>query len=216
MACANLNKLKLLVLAAGLVAGSPVVAETYKWVDEKGQVHYTDRIPTDAVNRGMSELNKQGITKKLTTPALTPEQRKAADERLEEQRQNEKLQAEVRNRENALMSSYTSEADIDVAKRRNLALIGSGILNAEARIKSLQTKTAALAKEKLFYENKPIPEKIAQEQAAIAAEIHKQNAAIDQLNAEALALISRYDAQKLRFREILARDAVEGGAVKKQ
>ena len=53
MACAKFNPLALSLLAAGLVAGNPALSETYKWVDEKGQVQYTDRIPAEAVNRGM-------------------------------------------------------------------------------------------------------------------------------------------------------------------
>ena len=138
MGCAKFNPMALLLLAAGLVAATPASAETYKWVDEKGRVQYTDRLPAEAVNRGMVELNKQGMTKKVTEPALTPEQRKAQEEKLEQQRQAERTFAEKRRQDNALLSSYTSENDIDLARRRNLALVGASILSAETRIKVLQ------------------------------------------------------------------------------
>ncbi len=69
---------RVLVVAAAVLAsaGSFVAAQTYKITDEHGHVQYTDRIPPEAVNRGMVELNKQGQPKKVTEPAMTPEQRK--------------------------------------------------------------------------------------------------------------------------------------------
>lgn len=204
MGCAKFNPIALLLLAAGLVAATPASAETYKWVDEKGRVQYTDRLPAEAVNRGMVELNKQGMTKKVTEPALTPEQRKAQEEKLEQQRQAERTFAEKRRQDNALLSSYTSENDIDLARRRNLALVGASILSAETRIKVLQRRAAALEQEKLFYETKPLPEKLQRELANSAVEIPKQYALIAQRNQDALEVSNRYEQQKLRFRELKA------------
>ena len=216
MACAKLNPLALSLLVAALVAGSPASAETYKWVDEKGHVQYTDRVPAEAVNRGMTELNRQGITKKVTEPALTPEQRRALEERQEQQRLADRALVEKRNQENALLSSYTSEDDIDIARRRNLALVGAGILSAEARIKALQRRSAVLEREKLFFEKKPVPERMKRELASIALEIPKQYALIAQRNEDALAVNSRYDQQKSRFRELKDQMAREAAAAKKQ
>src|SRR5258708_36796846 len=51
-------------------------AATYKWVDEKGVVHYTDKMPPEEINKGRVELNKQGVPVKATEAAPTPEQRR--------------------------------------------------------------------------------------------------------------------------------------------
>jgi hypothetical protein len=216
MAWAKFNPQALCLLAAGVLTGASVLADTYKWVDENGKVHYTDRLPAEAVNRGMTELNKQGIPKKVTEPAPTPEQRRAADERLEQQRQAEKVRAEQRRQENALLSSYTSENDIDVARERDLALIGSSILGAEARIKALRRRLAELEQEKLFYETKPVPDRLMWELTSIEGEFPVLYAQIAQKNEEALAVINRYEQQKLRFRELKARVAIEAAVVRKQ
>jgi hypothetical protein len=215
MGCAKFNPPALLLLAAGLVAATPALAEMYKWVDEKGRVQYTDRVPAEAVNRGMVELNKQGITRKVTDPVLTPEQRGVQEEKLEQQRQAERALAEKRRQEHALLSSYTSENDIDLAKRRNLALVGASILGAEARIKVLQRRAATLGKEKLLYEAKAVPEKLKQELANLDVEISKQYALIAQSNEDALAVNNRYEQQKLRFRELKGQAAREAATAKK-
>jgi Domain of unknown function (DUF4124) len=216
MACAKFNPPVLLLLMAGLAAGAPASAETYKWVDEHGRVQYTDHLPPDAVKRGNVELDKQGMTRKITEAPLTPEQRRAQAEKQEEQRQADKARAQIEHQENALLSSYSSENDIDLAKRRNLALVGAGILSAEARIKALQRRAAVLEREKLFYEKTPVPEKLKRELASIAVEIPKQYAVIQQKNQDALAVNNRYEEQKLHFRELKAQMAREVAEAKKQ
>lgn len=209
MACADISRAVPALLCA-LLATTGALAETYKWVDEHGRVQYTDRLPPESANRGSVELNKQGMTKKVVDPPLTDAQQQALEALREKERRAEREAARQRREENALLSSYTTENDIEVAKRRNLALIGSNILGAEARIRALQRRLAGLEKEQLFYENKPLPDKLKREIASVTAEIPKQYALIGEKNAEALAVINRYDDQKARFRalqEQLARDS---------
>jgi hypothetical protein len=199
-------------LAAALVAASaPAAADTYKILDEKGRVQYTDRVPPDAINRGMVELNKQGMAKKVTEPAPTPEQRRILDERAEREKLAQKEAARQRAVDNALLQSYTSEADIDVAKRRNLALVGAAIISAEARIKALERRAAALEKERVFYDSKPLPDKLKRDIALVAAEIPKQYELIQAKNEEALVIDQRYSEQKERYREVKSRLAANQG-----
>jgi hypothetical protein len=196
-----------LALAGALLAmlvGAAANAETYKLTDEKGRVQYTDRVPPDAVNRGVVELNKQGMTKHVTAPALTPEQRRNEEEKAERQRQAERAAMRQRSLENALLSSYSSESDIDVAKRRNLALIGAAILSAEARIKALEKRSATLEKERQFYDKKPVPEKLRRELASVTTEIPKQHELILEKKQEALAVETKYREQKERYRDLKA------------
>jgi hypothetical protein len=199
-------------LAAALVAaGVPAAADTYKILDEKGRVQYTDRVPPDAINRGMVELNKQGMAKKVTEPAPTPEQRRILEEKAEREKLAKKEAERQRAVDNALLQSYTSEADIDVAKRRNLALVGAAIISAEARIKALERRAAALEKERVFYESKPLPDKLKRDIASVAAEIPKQYELIQAKNEEALAINQKYSEQKERYREVKSRLAANQG-----
>lgn len=184
-------------------------ADTFKIVDEHGRVQYTDRMPAESVKRGMTELTKQGMTKNVVAPVLTPEQRKNEEEKAEKQRQVDLAALRVHNQESALLSSYTSESDIDIAKRRNMALVGAGILSAEARIKALQKRIPVLEKEKSYYEKRPVPEKLRRELAAINAEIPKQMELILAKNREALEIEEKFAQQKLRYRELKAQRAKE-------
>ncbi|MEO7761067.1 MAG: hypothetical protein ABIS68_04045 [Casimicrobiaceae bacterium] len=184
------------------LAATAARADTFKIIDERGRVQYTDRMPAESVNRGMTELNKQGMTKSVTGATLTPEQRRVGQEKAERQRQADLAAVRLRNQENALLSSYSSENDIDIAKRRNLALVGAGILSAEARINALEKRLPILEKEKMYYEKRPIPDKLKREIAAISIEIPKQHELIEAKNREALEVERKYSQQKARYREL--------------
>ena len=206
----------LIAMSINLLALSTAAhAELFKWVDAQGRVQYTDRLPQDAVNRGNVQLSKQGLAKNVTEPVLTAEQRRAIDERIAREREAEKVERDKKLQENALLSSYSSEMDIDVARRRNLAIVGASILSAEARIKALQRRTAAIEREKLFYEKKPFPEKLKRELASVQSEVPKQYAIISQRNEDALEINRRYEAQRQKFVDIKTRLASEAQAVRR-
>ena len=190
-------------------------AETFKWVDAQGRIQYTDRLPAEAVNRGNVQLSRQGVAKSVTDPSLTAEQRRAIEDRLTREREDARQVRERQHQENALLASYTSEDDIEIARKRTLALIGASILASESRIKALQARTVALEKEKLFYEKKPFPERLKRELAAAQAEIPKESTMIAQKNQEALAINQRFDEQKVQYLEIRARLA-QSQTVKRQ
>src|SRR6266581_9592124 len=50
----------LLFLALAYAASRDAHGATYKWIDEKGIIHYSDKMPPDAVNRAHVELDRQG------------------------------------------------------------------------------------------------------------------------------------------------------------
>ena len=110
----------LLLLALAYTASRDARAVTYKWVDDKGIVHYSDKMPADAVNRGHIELDKQGVLIKKTDAALSADEvrKRAAD--AERQRQEAKEREVLARRDRALLASYTREEDLVVARSRAL------------------------------------------------------------------------------------------------
>jgi hypothetical protein len=191
-------------------------ADTFKMKDEHGRVQYSDRVPPDAVKGEIVELSKQGMTKKVIEAPPTPEQRRIAEERAELKRQADLAAQRQRAMDNALLASYSSEKDIEVAKRRNLALVGASILSAEARIKALEKRAAALDKERQFYEKKPVPDKLKREIAAVSSEIPKQHEIIAVKNQEALKIATKYDEQLEKFRGLKTKQAAEAATLKLQ
>ena len=179
-------------------------ATTYKWVDEKGVVHYTDKIPPEAVNKGSTVLDKQARPLKKIDPTLTPEQQRAREAEEEQRRQQAKISEEIARRDRALMSSFTTEAEIDLARARALGTIDAQLDAAQSFSATLRKRKDEIDKKKSALGDKPVPVAIEREAEATETELAKQKRLIELKQAERTAIVARYDADKARWRELRA------------
>jgi hypothetical protein len=192
-------------LAALMATPAPAHAATYKWVDEKGVIHYTDKLPPEEINKGNVELNKQGVPVKKTEPALTQEQRRA--KALEEERAKEiaKQREDKARRDRALLSSYTSESEIDLARNRSLRTIDDVLKSAQAYTEQLsRRRTAIEAKKKTEFGDKPTPPALERELEGINAELSRQADLIALKQREIVQVNAKYDSDRHRWRELIA------------
>jgi len=206
-------------LVAGVVALSTVGAAraaTYKWVDEKGVVHYTDKMPPDQVDKATTELSKQGVTVNKTDKAPTPEQRRAKEQEAERAKEAAKSQEETVRRDRALVASYTSEAEIDLARNRSLQTINNVILSSQAFSEQLTKRKVDVEAKRDESKGKALAAVFDRELESIDAELLRQSELVAQKNKEAAAITAKYDADKQRWRELSAskeRSAAAGKVV---
>lgn len=198
-------------LCAVLVLLVPAArAATYKWVDDQGVVHYTDKMPPEAINKGSVELNKQGVPIKKTDPALTPEQRRAKEAEDERQRQAARAREEIARKDRALLQSYTTESEIDLSKKRALGTIDAQMQSALAYVTTLTKRKEEIQAKITALNGKPQPPNLEREMASVDEELEKQGELIATKKREAAAVTARYDADKARWREL--RQAAEAEA----
>jgi len=201
----------ILAAAALLAVATAARAAVYKWVDEKGVVHYTDKLPPEAVDKANTELSKEGIPVKKTdkVQVLTSEQRRAIADEQEKKRLAAKQAEEVARRDRALMSSYTSEAEIDLARNRSLQTISNVVQSTMAFSDQLNKRKADAEAKKVEFAGKPIVAVLDRELEGIDAELARQAEIIAQKKRESEAVIAKYDADKQRWRELVSTKAAE-------
>jgi len=187
------------VCAAGTAAAA---GGMYKWVDDQGVVHYTDRIPAESVSKGATVLDKQGRSVKTIDPAPTAEQRKAIEAEAERQRDLAKANAEQARRDRALTQSFSSEAEIDVARARAVSTMEAQLTTIGAYIADMTRRKQELEKRKAAYGTKPVPGSIDTELNSVAEELARQNALLAQKKEALVAVDKKYDADKKRWQEI--------------
>ncbi|MFO1303119.1 MAG: DUF4124 domain-containing protein [Burkholderiales bacterium] len=192
------------IAAAALAAVAPfALAATYKWVDEKGVVHYTDKLPPEAVEKSNVQLDKQGRAVKQTEAAPTAEQKRAKAEAEAREKQLAKDRELVERRDRALLSTYTMESEIDLARRRALATI-------DQQIQSATAYTAQLNKRKTELETKKTADKgqtsvaTERELANLDTELARQADLVAAKQKEIVLVNVRYDADLKRWRELRA------------
>ena len=203
--CAHrfLSLLPLLLGAVMLVLAFGAHAALYKWTDDRGVVHYSDKMPADAVNRASVELNRAGMTIRKREQARPVAQRVPKDETDEQRmRQAERDRLLAARRDRALIESYTGESEIDLAKSRAVATIEGQVKSAQAFIAQMQKRRDELVAKMSTYAPRPIPGEIKREIETIDAEVARQNNFIAAKQNESATVAARYDADKQRFREL--------------
>jgi len=195
-----------ILLAIGLFPAGAALAAMYKWVDDKGVVHYTDTVPPDAVNKGSVQISPQGIPIKKVDPAITPDQRKAreAEQERQQERQREaaKQQTETERRDRALLDSYTTENDIELAKSRAVKTLQAALQSAQAYSAQLTKRKVAILERKAALGGKPAPADLERELASIDAELGRQSDIVAQKNRQLVEVAARYDADKERWQAL--------------
>ncbi len=191
-------------LVAVALATSVWAAGMYKWVDDQGIVHYSDQAPPDVPARGESVLDKQGRELKKIEPPLTPAQQKAKEAEDERQRALAKAKDDQARRDKALLQSYTTEDEIDIARARAVSTIEAQIKSAQAYRSDLTSRQQGIAKQKAKYGSNPIPPELEHESAAVDSELSRQLILIRQKQEELTMTATKYDTIKQRWHEIVS------------
>jgi chromosome segregation ATPase len=199
-----MTRFKLFVaLVAGIAFSLPVSAKMYKWVDDKGVTHYGETIPPEYANKDRSELGKSGrvIGKK---EVLTPEERRTAEQADAKKRADEEAVLERKRRDKALVSTYSNEKEIDLARNRNLQQVEARIDSISRQLKIAEENLATLKKEADGYNaaGKKIPVSLQEDLNESLARLTKLQQDMEKAKAEKAALDARYDADKVRYKEL--------------
>jgi hypothetical protein len=194
----------LLIACAMSVAANVAQADTFKWVDDKGVVHYTDKMPADQVNKAATVLDTQARPIKKIDPPPTAAQRAAKESEERRVAATAKEREEADRHDRALMQSFTSPEEIALSKSRAIATIDSQLQSSHAYIAQLTSRLTDVEAKKTSYGNKPIPDSLEREIVSIDAEVQRQKELIEARKVEKAQTAARYDAFATRWRELKA------------
>lgn len=194
------------LLLLSMFCSLPAHAKMYKWVDENGQTHFGDKIPTRYLNKEHKELNEQGATIKKHKAAETEEQKleRLREEHAEKERQ--KLIEEQARRDREIMDTYTTERDLVAAREARLDAVASQLQLSESIIKDAQRKLDLTEKQisQIKASGRAVPQNISDkmEREQKQLETYKKVAAGHMENRDKIN--QQFDAYLKRFRELKA------------
>lgn len=134
------------LIALAMAAGS-VHADgkaLYRWVDEKGQVHYGDKVPPKDSKQGRESINKQGTVTKVIPRELSGAEldqalaKRAAEKAAEEAHQQRIVY------DRYLLQSFASVADLQVAREERLTAIDGRLQLAQNAVAETEKVLADL------------------------------------------------------------------------
>ena len=192
------------LLLAALSTDADAQRKLYRWTDKDGEVHYTDQLPPEAAQDKREELNRQGITVKVTERARTPEEQ-AAWEAEQERLEVERKVAEERAKMDAVLTgSYPTEADLQRAYKERFDLIEQSLESARVGIRSQEKSLAELLQHAADLERngQKVTASVTDSIARTRDQVSDQRAYLERREAERNALQREYDQLLSRYREL--------------
>ncbi len=203
-----MSKTKILLASAALCSAFCFNAEAklYKWVDDSGVTHYGETIPPEYANRDTQQLDKGRLSDRKD--GFDDKTKTSTKKETEE----DKAALVAKRRDEALLNSYTTENEIDLARDRNLTQIEARINSYNTLIKSAQENLDDLRKEadSRTKSGRKIPQSLTDDLAAAQERLEKLKRDLDTNQKESDAVKARYEADKQRFRTLKGLSAPAG------
>lgn len=206
---ARMQNLAVAMLLAALLSPSVLGQQperkgnnTYRWVDEKGEVHYGDSVPPQYSQRESVILNREGVPIGKIEAQKTPEQMAEEDRRqkaIQHQKQHDAF----------LLTTYSSIADIERLRDERLATIDAQRTAAEQYMENVQSRLAVLQSRALLFkpynprkEARRMPDDLAEDLVRALNDMDTQHDALDAKDTEESTLRKSFQGDIERYREL--------------
>jgi hypothetical protein len=203
-----LNLVALCVAVAAVAANSPSTTtpgRTYRWIDDKGEVHYGDSVPAEYAGKEHSLLNGQGVEVGHVDRRKTPAE-------LAQEAQAGELARQRAQRDQTLLSTYVSAKDIEALRDERLAQMEGQLQASSSYIESLATRLGALQERAMQFKPyssdanaRRMPDELAEELVRTANEARNQRKALEAKRKEQADMRVQFEADIQRFRELTAK-----------
>ena len=145
----------------------------YKWVDEAGQVRYSDHLPADQKKKAHQTLSGEGRVLQSKDAAIPPEElarlreekKRAEEEARHAAQEAARIQAIKDHHDNVLLMTFSNEGEIIEAQNERVSVIVSVIKLLRKNIDNEQQKLEKLEQraQQLYIDNdKAVPGGLAQ------------------------------------------------------
>lgn len=199
---------RLLLSLLLLAPGARAAGEFYCCQDPaSGRRVCGDTLPTQCRSQAYRILDSGGNVVREVGPPLTAEQKAEQAAEARRRKQMEEAAREQRRKDQALLDTYATPKDIDMAQAKAEGDVMIAIRNAESGIEASRNKRHKFEAEAEFYRKKTMPAQLEKELRALDHEIKVQQELIDVKKRELETVRSKYEADRKRYFELTGRSS---------
>ena len=132
---------------------APAAGAAFKCVDEQGRTLIGETPPDGCARVMMYETSRSGNVLRRIEPTPTPEQAKVREEQNRVRREAERRAADQERHDKALLATFASEKEFDVARDRNIEPLTGRIHSSRERIKEIDLRLVKLDENEEFYKS---------------------------------------------------------------
>lgn len=203
----RLKRLPVIGIVAYALCTSALAANLYKWIDENGEVRYSDRLPPSQVKQKRQILNERGVVIDTKEAAKTPEEL-AADKEAKRIRDAEIAEEKRRKEEQAkhdrvLLLTFSSEEEMMSVRDNRIEVIDSVIRLIENSISTTEKRLIKLennAEEAFISKGKEVPGGLAQNIEFFTRKIANRKEQLRLKQEEKRKIDEQFDKDLDRFR----------------
>jgi hypothetical protein len=206
--------------AALMFPGSVVGQKVYRWVDENGEVHYSETLPPDFEDKEHDELDQQGIVR-ARDQSLVPPPPKPKVEEVEEElpdpdelprdssgmKRPERLYSEretKRRLDNLLLLRYDSEQEIEEAKTVEISQLEYDRLLVKASRESMSESYRGQIREAAMRQRSgvKVDQEIIQSITRLQGQLQNSQQSLNRLQARQDKIVANFETELERYREL--------------
>jgi chromosome segregation ATPase len=178
-------------------------AQSYRCVGADGKKYYGQTIPPQCAGQVIEQLSPQGLVVRRIDPQATAAQRAAKQAEVDAKKKEDATAKEEQRRAKALLATYTSEKDVDLARQRALEDNDKAVKEIEARVGTLKKRLDELQKELDFFQGKKKPPaKLEQDVKSADIDLKAQEGLLAAKQKNVDAINAKYDDDKKRYIEL--------------
>jgi len=166
-----------------------------------------DALPEQCRGKAYRILDSGGNLLKEVGPPLTTQQKAEAAAEAQRKKELEEHAKEQRHKDQALLDTYATPQDIDMAQSKAEADVNLAIQGAEDRIAVARKQRKKLEDEAEFYKKKTLPAEVAKGLRDVDHEIKTQQELLDVKKGDAATIKAKYDADRKRYSQLTGRSA---------
>lgn len=206
--------LAIILAAPAVQAQNDPAPKLYRWTDKDGKEHYTDSLPAEAVDAARAELNKaSGSTVSKVERAMTDDERAQKAREAEAAAAAAKIEADRLQNDRTLLSSYSSESELQKTYSDRLILVEESVKSAQVGINSQRGSLASLLAHATDRElaGQAVDARTLENLGDAHRQLGEQKIVLQRREAERNALQNELDDLLARYRELKANPPVEPG-----
>ena len=201
----------ILMVVAGMLglAVSPLAAETYRWKDKEGKVHYGASVPAEYADQPYDILNNAGLVIERVEDTSIPME--VLEEQKKEKKGRQPLISEEIRREQAdklLVMQYGSEEDILKALELEVSQLGydSRLIDQsfESTAKAIRDQIRLAADQQRA--NMPVNEEQKKEIAGLYTRRKQDEKRLQAIKDREMAIRERFQAELERYRYLTSKN----------
>ena len=207
----RLTLLPVLLLALTLFAFSKQTGAgaLYKWIDENGQIRYSDRLPPNQVRKKHQQLNSQGVVLSTKEAAKSAEELAVAAEAKRKLEEEQAAEAKIREAQfkidQVLLLTFSTEEELTLARDDRLEVLESVIQLINKSIDATQQQLDQLqtsADDIYLSKGKEVPGGLAQKIEHFTRKVENRNGQLEAKMAEKSKINNQYRVDLARYREL--------------